>query len=139
MEQLKSKQIIVQKTINALESGIERFKQQHEELYEYEAFRESLIQRFEYTVDTFWKYLKIYMQDYQKLIVDVASPRGVFRAASEAKLISHDELNQLLDAVTDRNLSSHAYDEDVAEQVVKRIPKHYLSIRTIFERLDLAS
>ncbi len=137
MEQLKHKQSVVQKTLNALDVGITHFKKHHEQQYEYEAFRESLIQRFEYTIDTFWKYLKIYMQDYQKLIVDVASPRGVFRAAAEAKLINHQELNQLLDVTIDKNLSSHAYDEGTAEQVAKRIPQHYLIIKSVFERITV--
>ena len=132
MEQLKNKYEVVQNTITALELGIQRFHKYNQEDYEYEAFRESLIQRFEYTIDTFWKCLKI-----QKLMVDVASPRGVFRAAAEAKLINHQELNQLLDATTDRNLSSHAYDEDTAEQVTKRIPHHYLIIKSVFERIKL--
>ena len=137
MGQVKNKQAIVHKTILALELGINHFKKQSPEQYDYEFFKESLIQRFKYTIDTFWKYLKLYMQDYQKLIVDVASPRGVFRTAAEAKLISRQELDQLLDAATDRNLSSHAYDEDVAQEVVERIPKHFAIIKTVFERIEI--
>lgn len=137
MEQLKKKRLIVQKTIIALKKSIDFFEHVNSDDEAYEFVRESVIQRFEYTIDTFWKFVKLYMQDYQKLTVDIASPRGVLRAAVEAKLITHTELNQLLDATTDRNLSSHAYDEDVAKQVIRRIPDHYIIIKTVFERMTI--
>jgi nucleotidyltransferase substrate binding protein (TIGR01987 family) len=137
MDQLKSKYLIVQKTMNALEQGIRHFEQKDAEHNEYEIFRESLIQRFEYTIDTFWKFTKLYMQDYQKLTVDIMSPRSVLRAAVEANLISPTELKQLLDAVTDRNLSSHAYNEEIAQQIAERIPHHYSIIKSVFARMTL--
>jgi nucleotidyltransferase substrate binding protein (TIGR01987 family) len=99
------------------------------------AFRDSCIQRFEYTIDIFWKYLKLYMQDYQKMNIVLASPRGILQTARNSNLISIDELKQLLNAVSDRNLTSHTYNEELATEIVNRIPDHYQLINTIAQRL----
>jgi|GEM_PF-1670283 len=138
VQTLKNKQIIVTERLSALERVIKKFSEQSVKNDDYEVFRDALIRRFKHVVGTFWKFINIYLQDYLKVPIAIAAPRGVLRAAVEAKLISHQELNQLLDALTDRNISSHAYDEDITQQVAKRIPAHYAVIKTIFGRLTLS-
>ncbi len=136
MDNLKKRYEIVAKTLQALAIRMETPRDEHN-LDSYEMARESLIQRFEYTIDTFWKFIKLYLEQVQKINLEIASPRGILRAAAEAQIISRIELEQLLIAITDRNLSSHAYDEDVAEEVAGRISGHYAVIKTIFGRLSI--
>lgn len=100
-----------------------------------EVVQDSLMMRFRFLIDSFWKFIKIYLEQVQKIELDITSPRGILHAAAEAKIISHAELEQLLIATTDRNLSSHAYEEDIAEEVASRISSHYTVIEAIFKRL----
>jgi nucleotidyltransferase substrate binding protein (TIGR01987 family) len=136
MDNVRKRHEKVAKTLKALAKRMQTPLDENN-LDAYEMARESLIQRFEYTIDTFWKFIKLYLEEVQKINLEIASPRGVLRAAVEAQIISHVELEQLLIATTDRNLSSHAYEEDVAEEVMSRIPGHYGVIEAVFKRLTI--
>ena len=55
----------------------------YEEIYE--TTRDSSIQRFEYSIDAFWKFLKLYMQQQFNFVVTIDSARGNFeRSAYDA-------------------------------------------------------
>ena len=95
MDHLKKRHATVAKTLQALEKRINT-PVDEDNFDVYEMARESLIQRFEYTVDTFWKFIKLYLEHVQKITLDIASPRGILRAATEAQIISREELEQLL-------------------------------------------
>jgi nucleotidyltransferase substrate binding protein (TIGR01987 family) len=77
-----------------------------------EYIRDSVIQRFEFTYELAWKMLKL------KLAfegIEATTPRAVFQEALQAGFI-HDG-NLWTDLQKMRNLSSHTYDEKLAEQV----------------------
>lgn len=74
--------------------------------------RDSVIQRFEFCWELAWKTLKLRLEF---LGVIAANPRDVFKEALVAGLI-HDG-NAWSEAQRMRNLSSHTYDEKLAEQV----------------------
>jgi nucleotidyltransferase substrate binding protein (TIGR01987 family) len=101
------------------------------------ALRDSLIQRFEYSIDICWKFMKLYMQDYQDINVEVSSPRAIVQLARESNLISRPELKLLMDAISDRNLTSHTYNEELAEEIAHRIPDHYEILSAVIKRLQI--
>lgn len=74
--------------------------------------RDSVIQRFEFCWELAWRTLKLRLEF---LGVVAANPRDVFKEALVAGLI-HDG-NAWSEAQRMRNLSSHTYDEKLAEQV----------------------
>ena len=41
----------------------------------YKISRDSIIQRFEFSVELFWKYLRIYLEEVKKVKIDSNSPR----------------------------------------------------------------
>ncbi len=49
--------------------------------------QDSLIQRFEYTIDGFWKLLKLYLQEREKVSIDVSSPRSVLQKALDGGIL----------------------------------------------------
>ena len=67
-----------------------------------------LIQTFEFSFELTWKTLKdlLEFEGY-----DAASPRSVIRTALEAKHVSADQCEMLLEALNKRNLLTHTYDE----------------------------
>ncbi len=74
-----------------------------------EYIRDSVIQRFEFCVELSWKSAKKILQ------LTASTPRTVIRDLAQEKLISDPEKwFQFLEA---RNLSSHTYQEELAEKV----------------------
>ncbi|MDE1350921.1 nucleotidyltransferase substrate binding protein [Vibrio aestuarianus] len=67
-----------------------------------------LVQTFEFSFELTWKTLKDLLE-FEGF--DVASPRSVIRTALEAKHLSSDQCEVLLEALMKRNLLSHTYDE----------------------------
>ena len=84
--------------------------------------RDALIQRFEYSTEAFWKYLKAYLQTEHNLSAN--SPREVIRTGLTAKLYSEKMSQELLLMLDDRNLTSHTYVEQLAESIAGRIPSY---------------
>lgn len=74
--------------------------------------RDSVIQRFEFCWELAWKTLKLRLE---MLGIVALNPRDVFKEALVAGLI-HDG-NTWSEAQRMRNLSSHTYDEKLADQV----------------------
>jgi nucleotidyltransferase substrate binding protein (TIGR01987 family) len=74
--------------------------------------RDSVIQRFEFCWELAWKVLKLRLE---QVGVVVLTPRDVFREALEKGLI--EDGNTWSEAQRMRNLTSHTYDEKLADQV----------------------
>lgn len=91
--------------------------------------KEGLIQRFEYTHELAWKVMKDYAE-YQGY-VDIRGSRDAFRKAFQMGIISD---SKWMDSIEDRNLTSHNYDEDVAEEIYETIVKVYYPLFVKFER-----
>ncbi|MFA0475075.1 HI0074 family nucleotidyltransferase substrate-binding subunit [Vibrio breoganii] len=77
-----------------------------------------LVQTFEFSFELTWKTLKDLLV-YEGF--DVASPRSVIRTALEAKHISSEQCEILLQALMKRNLLTHTYDEENALEAQKLI------------------
>jgi len=81
---------------------------------------DATIQRFEFTFELFWKVTKALLatQGYA-----VTFPKETLRAAYGAGWLGDDD-QIWLDMLEDRNLSSHVYKEEMADQIYKRIQKY---------------
>lgn len=84
--------------------------------------RDGVIQRFEFTYELAWKATKEYMEEMG--IVDKNSPKAVIKEAFAQKLIQNEQ-NWLL-MLNDRNLTSHVYEEEMAQQIAERIIGCYI-------------
>ena len=91
--------------------------------------RDATIQRFEYTFETVWKLLKVYLLERHG--IDAGSPKACFREAFKSELLTQDQTEQALVMTDDRNLTSHTYIEAVADLVYSRITGHAELMRTI--------
>ena len=96
---------------------------------EIDLLREGLIQRFEYTHELAWKVMKDYAE-YQGY-VDVRGSRDAFRLAFEMGLISD---KRWMDSIADRNLTSHNYDDETAEEIYQTIVEVYYPLFLDFEK-----
>ncbi len=85
-----------------------------------EVERAGLIQFFEMSFELAWKMLKDYL-DVEGFIV--RSPRDVLKQAFQAGFIADG--HAWIDALQDRNLTTHTYDEATAIAVEKQIREFY--------------
>jgi len=135
MEKLTKRYNVVIQTLDTLKTAMEKLNDpQNKE--NYVSFRDSLVQRFEYSIDNFWKFLKIYLQQ-KHAILTSGSPRDVLRDVFTANIITKDEFNKLVKCIRDRSLTSHTYNEPLAEEIANTIPEYYRLMKEIIKRIEM--
>ena len=96
--------------------------------------RDAMIQRFEYSTEAFWKYLKSYLSTEHNLSAN--SPRDVIRTGLKASLYKEEISKKLLQMLDDRNLTSHTYVEELAESISGRIPSYCTVMQNTMNQLS---
>ncbi|WMW21635.1 HI0074 family nucleotidyltransferase substrate-binding subunit [Methanolobus mangrovi] len=92
--------------------------------------RDAAIQRFEYTFEAIWKLIKEYLIEREGIVCN--SPKSCFREAFKMHLINEDESMQALYMTDDRNMTTHTYHEDVAEEIYKELAGYYSLMDRIY-------
>lgn len=84
------------------------------------------IQRFEFCYELMWKSLKLELKD-SGLIC--SSPKSCFKEAFSQGWIKNESL--WLDMLSDRNLTTYTYDQELALKVYRRLPAYYLEMHQL--------
>lgn len=93
--------------------------------------RAGIIQFFEMTFELAWKVLKDYLEA-QAFIVK--SPRDTIKQAFQIGLIEDGHV--WIDALSNRNLTVHTYDEALADKMVKEVINSYFpQLKSMYEKL----
>jgi nucleotidyltransferase substrate binding protein (TIGR01987 family) len=95
--------------------------------------RDAAIQRFEYSFEIFWKFLREYLRVKEGIVCN--SPKSCFREAFSVELSTEEETMKALEMTDDRNLTSHTYHEEVAEEIYARIKDYYNLMNKIYQNL----
>lgn len=106
-----------QKALEQLRSAVELYKSR--ELTDLE--KQGLIHAFEYVFELAWNLMRDYLL-YQGH-TDIKGSRDAIKTAFKFGLIEEGDL--WLDMLKARNLTLHAYDQSLAEQVVDRVVKDF--------------
>lgn len=85
--------------------------------------KQGLIQGFEFTFELGWNVLRDFLRD--RGIKEIFGSRDTIREAFTAGLIEDGEA--WMEMLKDRNLSSHTYNEDVAEKISANILSQHFS------------
>lgn len=88
-----------------------------------EAEKGGLIQFYEMAFELAWKLMKDYLEE-KGFTLD--SPRESIKQAFQSGMIEDGQ--DWMDALTDRNLTTHTYDEKTADKVVSSIRVSYFPI-----------
>ncbi|HBS47749.1 TPA: hypothetical protein DEO28_02060 [Candidatus Dependentiae bacterium] len=96
-------------------------------------FRDSIIQRFEYSFDCVWKYLKLFLEN-QKIILEIKSPKYIFRQLMAIGIINEEECLTGMQMVDDRNLTTHLYNEKKTNEIAINILQYHKLMKTIMEK-----
>ncbi len=96
--------------------------------------RDASIQRFEYTFESVWKLLKVYLQSQEGIVCP--SPKSCFRHALRTGLLSLEDTETCLTMTDDRNLTFHTYIEAIAQAIYQKLPTYYQVMRGLFEKIQ---
>ncbi len=135
MEKIKNAYNLSFQTLITLEEALELLQEKNIPSKYYLSFCDSAIQRFEYSIDNFWKFIRMYMIEMLKIIIDANSPKSIMREAYEANIITKQEFEALIKAITRRNETSHAYNKDLAHNILEEIPHYYETMFVVLQRL----
>ena len=89
-------------------------------------------QRFKVTIELFWKLLKAILESKG---VEAQYPKDVLSEAYKGHLIN-DEF-AWLSILKDRNLTSHTYDEKLADEIYVRIQSYVALFRSTLDKLKI--
>lgn len=92
-----------------------------------EVERGGVIQFYEMTFELAWKTIKDYLQEEG---FEVKSPRTAIKLGIQIELL--ENAHDWMDALDDRNLTAHTYDEETAKKVYKSIKNIYFPILNQF-------
>lgn len=95
--------------------------------------RDGVIQRFEFTTELAWKSAREYLLSEGE--TDINSPKPVMRAALRTDLITDEQ--GWIKILDDRNMTSHIYDEEEAQEIFERIrTKHIALFKELLDILE---
>jgi nucleotidyltransferase substrate binding protein (TIGR01987 family) len=97
--------------------------------------RDAAIQRFEFTFEALWKFLKEYLKEQEGIISN--SPKACFRELFPLGLLNETETVAFLEMTDDRNMTSHTYKEEVSQIIFSRLPEYSTAIITLLSRIHL--
>ena len=146
MEKLKAKHKSLSNALNRLEEAINILenldKKMDNQLLDFvenvdlrRSLRDSLIQRFEFTVDLFWKYIKKILELQLKEPSELNSPRSVIESACKAKILSEQDAEKIIEMIKCRNKTSHIYLEEISDTIGAQVPGYYKIIKKYVEKL----
>lgn len=95
--------------------------------------RDASIQRFEYSFEAVWKAAQAVLLD--RFGMQASSPKPVIRASFENGLLTEEETRLALAMVDHRNLTSHTYNEALADEIHAALPAYRRIMRAWLERL----
>lgn len=127
----------LRRAIAALEEGLSAFRREQSNDADpalQALLRDAAIQRFEFTFEIAWKTLRRYLEEYGLEQIDRASNRQMFRIDYEQGLLRDAEAWLLY--LQRHNLTSHVYDQSIAEQIFRTVPDFLEDARWLLARLE---
>ncbi len=119
------------KSLQSLEEAIDASKKKvNKENFEF--FRDSVIQRFEYTIEQAWKLLKHVLLEEEWL--DCNSPKGTIKEGFQNGYITNIDIWFAM--IEARNMTSHTYEEENADALYQNIITYKSSLEEYDEFLS---
>ncbi len=97
--------------------------------------RDAAIQRFEYTFEALWKFLKEYLKEKEGVISN--SPKSCFREIFSLGFITEDETIAYMEMTDTRNETSHTYKEEMAKIIYDKIAGYFTLMKNILDKIKV--
>ena len=95
--------------------------------------RDATIQRFEFTFEAFWKFLKEYLKSTKGAIVSF--PKDCFREVLPLGICTEEEIEMLLKMTDSRNQTAHTYNEKIANEIYSKTKNYALLMEKILRKI----
>jgi nucleotidyltransferase substrate binding protein (TIGR01987 family) len=102
---------------------------------EYTFFRDSAIQRFEFTLEIAWKSIKQFLLEYDG--IECRSPKACMRDFFTAGYLNDEQISLLLQMIDDRNLATHTYHESLADEIFSHIEIYIGVLQKVYEKINI--
>lgn len=119
-----------EKALKALDGIIERYDRENND----NAIRDAVIQRFEYTYSLSIKMLTRFLQSQATELPDTLTFNETIRKANQMGLLLSD-LEKWTEYRQKRNLTSHTYEETIANSVVSVVKDFQKDAKYLLEKL----
>ena len=96
--------------------------------------RDATIQRFEYTFEALWKFLKEYLKEKEGIISN--SPKACFKEIFSLGFLTEEETVRCLEMTDRRNDTSHTYKEEVAKLIYSKIKGYYTLMKNLLDQFE---
>ncbi|MDF1570908.1 MAG: nucleotidyltransferase substrate binding protein [Bacteroidales bacterium] len=101
------------------------------EVVQVEVLREGLIQRFEFTHELAWNVMKDFLEEVGE--VKIYGSKDATREAFKAELVEDGDV--WMEMIKSRNLSSHTYNEEIANEIYSKIMNDYYAALLTFRKM----
>ena len=91
---------------------------------------DATIQRFEFTFELAWKFLKDYFLEQG---IELNYPKEVIREVFSVNLIDNEDI--WIKMLKDRNMTSHTYNEKLADEIYIRIKSYVPELRNLLDKV----
>lgn len=92
---------------------------------------DAVIQRFEFTFELAWKFLKDYFFEHD---MELNYPKEVIQQAFAVHLIQNEAI--WIKMLRDSNITSHTYDEKLADEIFSRIKLYVPELRNLLDKVS---
>lgn len=117
----------LEKAVKRLEEAIEESKK-----IDFSTLKDGVIQRFEFTLELSWKSLKYFLNN--EGVESATTPKSTVKEGFKLGILKNIDI--WLEMLDDRNLTSHIYNQAIAEEIYERIVSKYCNeLRKNFEFL----
>lgn len=119
------------KALISLEVNIQKIKIKPKSDDDYDIYRDSTIQRYEYSIELSKKLMSKYIEEIDK---KVAGQKLILKKAFEFDLIESDIWFNMID---DRNITSHEYNENLANELLENIFTYVSVLREFYKNISV--
>jgi len=119
-----------EKALISLETNILKLKAMNIDEEDYDIYRDSTIQRFEYSIESAKKLMGNYIE-YEDG-VKVAGQNKIIKEAFKFDLIDDDIWFEMVD---DRNITAHEYSEKLAQEIAEKIFNYAIKLRIFHDTI----
>jgi len=96
---------------------------------EFDTLKSGQIQKFEYTIELTWKFLKSYLRNDKG--IDAQGPKDVFREFAKFNHFSAKEIELFIEMVDNRNKIAHEYKDYIMNVIYPKLSSYELLINKI--------
>ena len=130
----------LEKKIADFRQALERLKEsarkanEYKEKEEYSFFRDSTIQRFEFTLEIALKSIKSFLLEIEG--IECRSLKSCVREFFSVEYLNQEEMVLFLEMIDDRNLATHTYHESLADDIFSKINDYIILLKKIYSILQ---